>query len=225
MKRINMIILTIVLALVFLIVEIIIVKSISKYEPGISVVFAIRKIKAGETITEDVVEKRKISVSLAHNQSIKNTKEITGKKAKSDIEKDEMILSSRIVDNSKFEEIIVKDKNSRLFTVEFRGDQANGWQLKEGQYVDIIFIPDEKNKDKGPAIENEACEKEGNGIQRIRNIRIAALIDDKGKLVKNPENTTIPKYISFETDDGLDQFLAYAKGNGRLEISVIPIVD
>ena len=53
------------------------------------------------------------------------------------------------MDNSKFEEIIVKDKNSRLFTVEFRGDQANGCQLKEGQYVDIIFIPDEKNKDKG----------------------------------------------------------------------------
>ena len=209
MKRINMIILTIVLALVFLIVEIIIVKSISKYEPGISVVFAIRKIKAGETITEDVVEKRKISVSLAHNQSIKNTKEITGKKAKSDIEKDEMILSSRIVDNSKFEEIIVKDKNSRLFTVEFRGDQANGWQLKEGQYVDIIFISDENNTI--PVIENETWEKGGKRIQRIRNVRVAALIDDKGKLVKTPENITIPKYISFEADDGLDQFLAYAR--------------
>lgn len=223
MKRVNMLIPAIVLALVFLIVEIIIVKSISKYEPETSVVFAIRKITAGEVITENVLEKRKISLNLVHSQSIKNANEIIGKRAKTDIEEDEIILSSRIADNKYFDEIIVKDKNSRLFTVEFRGDQVNGWQLREGQFVDIIFIPDGKNA--MPVIENETWEKEGNTIQRIRNVRIAALIDDKGKLVKNSENSTIPKYISFEVDDVLDQFLAYAKGNGRLEVSVIPAVD
>jgi len=223
MKRVNILILTMVLALIFLTVEIIIVKSVSKYEPEICIVFAIRKITAGETITEDMVEKRKIGISLAHSQSIKDTKEIIERKAKADIEKDEIILSSRITDSRYFEEITVKDKNSRLFAVEFKGDQANGWQLKEVQYVDIIFIPDEKNL--ASAIENETYEKEGNRIQRIRNIRIAALIDDRGKMVKSPENMTIPKYISFEVVDGLDHFLAYAKGNGRLEISAIPVAD
>ncbi len=223
MKRVNMIILTIILALVFLTVEIIIVKSVSKYEPEISVVFAVRKIKEGETITEDLLEKRKINISQVHSQSIKDTEEIIGKKAKADIEKNEIILSSRVTNNRNFEEIIVNDKNSRLFTVEFKGDQVNGWQLREGQYVDIIFISDENNTI--PVIENETWEKGGNRIQRIRNVRVAALIDDKGKLVKSPENTTIPKYISFEAYDGLDEFLAYAKGNGRLEVSVIPVVD
>lgn len=237
MKRINIFILTIVLALIFLVVEIIIIKSASKYEPKIGVVFAARKIKAGETVTEDMLEERKISVSMAHSQSVKDKNEITGKKAKVDIEKDEIILASRITDSEDIGEIKVKDKNNRLFTVEFKSDQANGWQLKEDQYVDIIFIPNEKNI--MPAMKQEISGKENNKgvdaqdmnlvpsitedrIQRIRNIRVAALIDEKGRLVKNPENATIPRYISFEVDDKLDEFLAYAKGNGRLEISVIP---
>lgn len=93
--------------------------------------------------------------------------------------------------------------------------------MKEGQYVDIIFIPDEKKT--VPVIENETIKKEDSGIQRVRNIRIAALIDDKGKLVKSLENMTTPKYISFEVDDKLDQFLAHAKSNGRLEVSAIPV--
>lgn len=223
MKKINMLILTIILALVFLIIEIVIVKSISKYEPETNVIFAVRKIKAGEVITENVLAERNISISSAHSQSIKNINDIIGKRAMTDIEKDEIILASRIAEDEYFEEIIVKDKNSRLFTVEFKGDQANGWQLREGQFVDIIFIPDGKNT--MPVIENEAREKEVNTLQKIRNVRIAALIDDKGKLVKNSENSAVPRYISFEVDDKLDQFLAYAKGHGRLEISAIPSGD
>ena len=47
-------------------------------------------------------------------------------------------------------------------------------------------------------------------------------IDEKGRLVKDTEGTALPRYISFELSDDQCDFLAYAKGNGRLEISVIP---
>jgi uncharacterized protein YaeQ len=139
------------------------------------------------------------------------------------------------------EQIEVKDKNNRLFTVEFKGDQANGWWIKVGQYVDIIFIPNEKpsasnsnyikepetaqqtiagsNDNRQPTAFSTANSGE---VRRFRNIRVAALIDEKGNQLKNSNRETLPRYISFEVTDSQDEVLAYAKSNGRLEVSVIP---
>ncbi|HOJ11391.1 MAG TPA: SAF domain-containing protein [Clostridiales bacterium] len=219
MKRVNILILTIILVVILLIIEVIIVRSAAEYEPKVNAVFAAVDILAGEIIKDEMLEKREISISLVHQKSFKTKDEIIGKKAKNDMEKGEMILAGRIYTDGEIDEIQVLDSKNRLFTVEFKGDQVNGWWLKEGQYVDIIFIPSERiQKESVHGIEN-------NNIQRVINVRVAAIIDDKGKLVKGMENASTPKYISFEVDDRLDEFLAYAKGNGRIEVSVIPDME
>jgi len=203
---------TILLTIVLVIIEIIIIRSALGYEPKTNIVLASKKIEAGETITEDMLEERQLHISMVDNRWVKDKNEIMGKVAKENIEEGEIIILSRISDDENKNQIEAKDKNKRLFTVELKGDQANGWQLKEGQYVDIIFIQDEKNK--VPVTGNEEQDRKNFvqngafGTQRISNVRIAAIIDEK--------------YVSFEVDVGLDEFLAYAKGNGRLEISVIP---
>jgi len=207
-----MFIMTILLTIVLVIIEIIIIRSALGYEPKTNIVLASKKIEAGETITEDMLEERQLHISMVDNRWVKDKNEIMGKVAKENIEEGEIIILSRISDDENKNQIEAKDKNKRLFTVELKGDQANGWQLKEGQYVDIIFIQDEKNK--VPVTGNEEQDRKNFvqngafGTQRISNVRIAAIIDEK--------------YVSFEVDVGLDEFLAYAKGNGRLEISVIP---
>ncbi|MCR4435040.1 MAG: SAF domain-containing protein [Clostridiales bacterium] len=246
MKRINLILVTLALAAAFLGVEIAVVKSAAKYEPEISVVFAKKRIAAQTEISADMLYEKKINVSLAHRLSVKSIKDLEGKKAKTDIEEGEMVLNSRIGGADEMEEIKLEDKNNRLFTVEFKGDQVNGWWLATGQRVDILFVPDEKVKplspvqaaSKGPAQESGQegigaaayaqppfCDvaplREG-GLQRLNNIRIAALIDEKGSLLKNTGRETLPKYISFEVTDKQDEFLAYAKSNGRLEVSALP---
>lgn len=212
MRKISMFIMTILLTIVLVIIEIIIIRSALGYEPKTTIVLASKKIEAGETITEDMLEERQLHISMVDNRWVKDKNEIMGKVAKENIEEGEIIILSRISDDENKNQIEAKDKNKRLFTVELKGDQANGWQLKEGQYVDIIFIQDEKNK--VPVTGNEEQDRKNFvqngafGTQRISNVRIAAIIDEK--------------YVSFEVDVGLDEFLAYAKGNGRLEISVIP---
>lgn len=244
MKRTNILVLTIVLTIILFAAEIIILRSVSKHEPVASVVLAARKITAGEIFTEDMLGEKEISAEAAHSKSIKNKSELIGMAAKTDIEKDEVIIESRVISPENAGQIEIMDKNNRLITVEFKIDQANGWQLKEGQYVDIIFIPNDKddetamnlitamnetmnedsrelNMQKGSIV--QAITKKG--IYRIKNIRVAALIDDKGKLVRNNKNEAVPRYISFEANDKLDELLAYAKGNGRLELSVIPLKE
>ena len=242
MRKFNLWLLTIACAFILLVLEIIIIRRASGHEPLVNVVCAAKDIVAGETFTEDMLNEKSINISFAHNHSIKNKNELIGKIAKTDLEKDEIILASRVTTFENFDGIRVIDKNSRLVTIEFRGDQVNGWQLKEGQYVDIIFIPDNKyieestksamclvNNGIGSQCNNNNEHKwsiisgyTGNGVQRIKNVRIAALIDEKGKLVRNNGNESIPKYISFEVDDLLDEFLVCAKGSGKIEVSVIP---
>lgn len=265
MKKINILVLTVILAIILFAAEIIILKSVSKYEPAASVVFAARKITAGETFTEDMLGVKEMSVEAVHSKSIRNKSELIGKIAKTDIEKDEVILSSRAAISENAGQIEVIDKNNRLITVEFKTDQANGWQLKEGQYVDIIFIPGDKNdttavswvtamnesgsgddaqnypqKAGQNSGQNDGQNNEQNdgqsggiiqcitstgipGIYRISNVRVAALIGENGKLARDSDKSgVIPRYITFEVNNRLDEFLAYAKSSGRLELSVVP---
>lgn len=230
MRRFNLIAAAFILVIILLAVEIIIVKSASKYEPSIGIVFAKVRIPEKTIITSEMLETKKVGISFAHRQSIRDTGSVVSKKAGMDIEAGEMILSSKLGSEG-MEEIAVKDKSKRLFSVEFKGDQANGWWLLADQNVDLIFIPDKRTdvhmaadtaKDEKSGMTGATDEKTVGEVQIIKNIRIAALIDDRGQLLKNSERTALPRYVSFEVTDEQASFLAYAKGNGRLEISVIP---
>jgi hypothetical protein len=249
MKRIRLAAAALILAAALLSVEVIIVRSASRYEPEVSVVYAKAEIPQGSKITPEMLEGRKVSVRLIHRKAFRHLEDVVGKWASAHIEAGEMILGSRLCEEMNTEKIEVKDKKNRLFTVEFKNDQANGWWLAEDQYVDIIFIPNERVFMKqGPAgaYENEEAANAGGSrtsleagkagdefyqdihdytytkIKRLSNVRIAALIDDKGKLINKSDRSAVPRLISFEVDIRQDEFLAYAKGNGRLEISAIP---
>jgi Flp pilus assembly protein CpaB len=234
MKKVNLILLTVVLVAVLLAAEVVIVKSAVKYEPTANIVYAKVNILAQKEITSEMLCEKKINISLAHSQSFRSMKDLTGKKAKVDITAGEMILSGKLGKANEMEPIEVKDKNSRLFTVEFKGDQANGWWIKVGQYVDIIYVPNDKPKaveyvsaqaKDQPTVRSSQTAGNAEGmeeIKRLNNIRVAALIDEKGNQLKNTNRETLPRYISFEVTDKQVQLLAYAKSNGRLEVSVIP---
>lgn len=209
MKRTKLIIITAILSVILLVAQIYIVKVASEYEPKKEVLFAKEYIPANTVITEEMLEKKRINLSLIHEKSIFNTDALIGRKAKIDIEKGEMILESKLIsEEDEAEKILVKNENSRLFTLELKGDQANGWQIKPDQYVDILFIPAQKQEERI--------------VERIEKVRVAALISDDGKLIKDKDENILPRYICLEVDTEIDELLAYAKGNGRIELSVIP---
>lgn len=233
MRKISFILATFVLAVTLLVVEIIIVRSAARYDPQVEVVFARTNIPEKTVIQENMLDRRKIDLHLVNKQLVKDLNDIVGKEAKIDIEEGEMIFKSRIGNRNEVEEIKVIDTKNRLFTVEFKGDQANGWWLMADQYVDIIFIPTHSSKNLTENENNISSRQYQNSMDissatlcckptRLRNIRVAALIDDKGNLLKNSRKDTLPRYISFEVTDVQDEFLAYAKSHGRIEISVIP---
>lgn len=223
MFRIKYVIPALILASLLLVAEIVIIRSASEYEPKEEAVFAAGKIPKGTTITEDIIKVKKVDAGALHKLSFRRKDEVIGKAANSDIEQDEMILSSRVDSPQNIRTISTQEPGARLFTVEFKGDQANGWQLKTGDYVDIIFIPqkvDSRNEADQHGILRPECPP-GRAV-RLERVRVAALIDDYGNIIESAGKRGSPRYISFEVAKGQDEFLAYAKANGRLEISVAP---
>ena len=104
------------------------------------VVFARVKIEKNTVIENDMLEIREISAEAVHPEALRDVGAAVSKIACQDIEAGEMLLGVRLSTGSRGI-IEARDKSKRLFTVEFKNDQANGWQLADGQYVDIIFVP------------------------------------------------------------------------------------
>jgi len=211
MRRKSLIVITIIIIMLLLAAEIYIIRKASAYEPKIKVCFAVQSIRKDVEITEEMIEFREVNLSYAHRLAIRDAKDIIGKYAAHNIEKDEMILSTRLNEKRTLG-AEVQNPSNRLVTIEFSAGQANGWWLNPGQYVDIIFIPDRSL---------EQTEREP-GIKRFSNIRIAALIGENGEFIDRETNKGIPRYISFEVEKGLDEELAYCSLRGKMEISAIP---
>lgn len=201
------------------------IKMVSNYEPEVELVFTKVKIPEKTIITQDMLRTKKVRVSEAHRLSIRQLGDVAGKKAIIDIEEGEMLLSTKIADPNLMEDIQLKNKNNRLFTVEFKPDQANGWWLKTDQLVDIIFVPNPIQSVRVPSTSSQdaliSAGYDKGSLTRLSNIRIAALIDDNGTLLDNNKRASQPKYISFEVTAEQDMFLAWAKSNGRIELASI----
>ncbi len=216
MRRLKLVIAMMLLIGVLLVAEVLFVKSLSNYEPEIGVVFTRGGIPAKTVITEDMLQIKNVNISEIHPLSVRSMAELIGKTALADLEANEMVLSSRAGLSLEMDQIQMEKKDNRLFSVEFKPDQANGWWVLVGQRVDILFV---RNEVAAPAAPT-ADKVEDLNIVRLDNIRIAAIIDENGKLLDNGERASAPKMISFEVTPEQDQFLAWAKSNGRLEVSV-----
>jgi Flp pilus assembly protein CpaB len=213
MKKVYVLITSILLIFILMTGEAIYIRSLSDYEPSVGIVTAKSHINAGMVISAEMLEIKKVNLGSVHKLSLRRINDVAGKTARMDIEAEEALLSSKLGASDEMEGIRVLNSSSRLFTFELKPDQANGWWLKIGQYVDIIFVPDSK-----PETASEPI-----FVKRLDHIRIAAVINDRGELLGNGKRASMPKYITFEVTNKQDEFLACTKSEGRIELSSIPV--
>lgn len=238
MKRINRILVTACLVVVLLLAEVIIIRSVSGYQSKVKIVFTKASIPEGTVIKENMLELLEVDMGIVPKSAIRNVEEIIGKEAGTNMEEKEMVLTGKLRAQGESDEIKVINEGNRLFSVKFESDQVNGWQISAGQYVDIIFIPDDNmslQTDNGEEVDSlikggagyikniDGLEfsKSCPGIQILKNIRVAAIINEKGELLKGNDISGAPRIISFEVSERQDHFLAWAKSHGRLEVSLI----
>lgn len=243
------------LVILLVLVELTIITKASGYENTEKgkerLVFTKAHIAKNTAITADMLELVEVDRTAVNPDAVKSINAVGSKRANADIAAGEMLMNT-MLSADECGIIEAEDKSKRLFSLEFDAHQANGWQLAEDQFVDIIYVPNHSQELKistpnerggerlnqssgGAAAEenevNEAAEADEAaeileqvplGVRVIKNIRIAGLIDDHGKIVDALKSKNAPRYISFEVTEEQAIFLAYAKGKGRLELSCIP---
>ncbi|NLP08319.1 MAG: hypothetical protein GX385_08985 [Clostridiaceae bacterium] len=223
MRRYGWICGALVIVILLAVIEMKIISNASGYEAGEKVVVALRDISRDTVITDEMLEIREISSGAVHRDAVRNIGEAVGLRAAADIYSGEALLKSRLTDKAA-DAVEVLNKSNRLFCIKPEWDQANAWQLEKDQCVDVVFIPNHLKQD------NTCPEAAGvvsvlpaqTGIKVMKNIRIAGFVDEDGEIVKSGEDEKIPRYIIFEVTQEQAVFLAYAKSNGRLELSGIP---
>jgi Flp pilus assembly protein CpaB len=200
-----------------------IITSASGYDKKEEVVFTNANIPGNTLITADMLEIRKTGGSSVHPDAVKNAGEALGKRTSTDLVKGEMLLKARLSSDSR-KIAKAEDKNNRLFSVELKTDQANAWQFSDRQFVDIIYVPNQGEKgEQTPRAEGVTdAAPVSSGIRIMKNVRVAGLVDEDGRLLDSSDSKKTPRYVSFEVTQEQAIFLAYAKSNGRLELSCIP---
>ncbi len=223
MKRFGWIILALIILIVLVAAEMTIVSYASREDVKQKVVCAVVRIEKNTVITGNMLEVREISSDAVHPDALNSIDEAVAMRAGMVIEAGEMMLKSKLLPDE--DDIIrAQDINKRLISAELRVDQANAWQLTENQYVDIIYVPNNGGGQDQPLEVNEVEDASSapNGVKVIKGIRIAGVLDEDAKRVDIPETESIPKYVSFEVTQEQAVFIAYAKNNGKLELSCIP---
>jgi Flp pilus assembly protein CpaB len=216
---------TLVIVILLVVIEMTIISNASGYEAKQKVVFAARDIKKDALITEEMLEIREISSEAVHKDAVRNISDASNMYAASSICSGEMLLKSRLTAEAP-DRIEALDKSKRLFCAKMEFDQANAWQLEKDQHVDIIYIPNhgERNEDVPEAAGVLSMYPAESGVKLIKAVRVAGLIDEKGKPAGDGSDE-MPRYILFEVTEEQAVFLAFAKRYGRLELSSIPDKD
>ncbi|NLK86258.1 MAG: hypothetical protein GX279_02030 [Clostridiaceae bacterium] len=212
-----------VIVILLVAVEMMIISNVSGYEVREKAVFAARDIDENAVITGEMLEIREIGADAVHRDAVRSIDEAVGLTAANFIYKGEQLLKGRLTDEPA-SAVEALDKSNRLFSLEPKSDQASAWQLVKDQYVDLIYVPNHGQQDNTPP---EAAGVVGvppldNGVKLLKRIRIAGLVDENGRLAEGDVSEKLPKFILLEVTEEQAVFLAYAKSNGKLELSSIP---
>lgn len=143
------------MVILLVVAEMALITKASGHELKEEVVYAKVNIERNTVITENMLELREVDAEFAHPDAVRSADEAVSKRAVIDVVAGEMMLSAKLSSDDE-ETIGVRDKNSRLFSIRFEVDQANGWQLTENQLVDIICVPNNPDRE-------QVIYKEGSG--------------------------------------------------------------
>jgi pilus assembly protein CpaB len=113
----------------------------------ITILVANNTIQARTIIEKKMIKKIEVPDSVMIKDYIKDINLVTGKYAKSTIEKDEGFLTSKLMEkNESTDEITVKiEKNYRAVSINATGDSGVSKLVKPGDFVDVyMYLPEKK---------------------------------------------------------------------------------
>lgn len=172
------------------------------------VAVAANTIPANIVVTADMIALRDIPAEAVHPNAINSLDKIVGKISKSEIVKDEQILSSRIVvDAAKATLAYRVPEDMRAIAIPISEVSGVAGYINEGDRIDILATYN--NKDVNPV---------STTYTQLQNVEVAAL--GSAKISEANKEGTFPTSITVFVKPAQAEVLAYAVSNGILHFTL-----
>lgn len=200
-KKLFLLLLTIVLTCSITYGEYIYIKNQFADKPEQTVLFISSTVKKGHLMTESDVIVKVLKVKDIELAYITDISKVIGRYANKDISSGAILLNSHITPVEQLN--FARDDDYIWITFEFGGTTSNGWNLREGQIVKLLYNP-----------------KDGSDYTVYEEVIIKRIYDkniDESSQVTKEEL----KFVTFEIDTLKGYELIAKRDAGRVEIIIL----
>lgn len=208
MKKLSIIIVTLILAVALTVIQINVVQNATVKEEYIQVFAFTRSVEVNEIITQDMLQSVEVPLSLLPAGYICLLEDFTGNYLTREVYKGEIALRQDVTPvNPDDYGILRKTQDSNVFiSIKPDPERAVAWQIRQEHWVDVIFVPQRSE------------EKES---FRLENIRVAGITNEKftwSNDTDSSESDTKPVYLILEVTSEDAQMIATARQFGSFEL-------
>ncbi len=212
MKKITMIIITLILAIVLTVIQINIVKKAEKGEEQIEAVVYSGTYESGTMLTDNMLKVIKIPKSITPSGLCSQATEVLGGYLLRSVYEGEIVLLQTITSEVPEQNDILSEnrdsEGSVLISLKPDPDKAVAWQLKPGQKVNLLYTPTRTGND-------------SLSFFKLENIKVAGIADDTFSLldVEGVVSKKVkPIYLILDVTPEEAKMISHAKINGSIEI-------
>lgn len=205
-KVIIRILIAIVIACGFLVIESKLENDDSKYD-DVEVYITQVRINENEEIKSNQVKTIVMPSKYIYGNYIDGNSNILGKIVKNSIESGTMLSPFMLKDENSTYIIEPSDEDHRLITIKFDEEHSNGYMIQKNQLVDLVYASKETV--------NQGC-------IRLENIEIREIFtEDLGNFIGGiNDNNYSYIYVCFEVSKAIDEFLIKELPRGKVHISI-----
>lgn len=208
MKKITVIIVTGILAVVLTVIQINIVQNATKKEEYSKVLAFTRSLEANEKISKDMLETIEVPLSLLPAGYSSLLEDFTGNYLTRVVYEGEIALLQDVTPVNPDDSGILRktQEDNVLISIKPDPEKAVAWQIQQEQTVNVLFVPHRNEEMKSFCLE---C------------IRVAGIINEKftwSDDTDSSESDTKPVYLILEVTSEEAEMIASARQSGSFEL-------
>ena len=199
MNKTGKMIIIVVAIVVLSLFEVLFIKGLAGQKQMINICVAKVDIAQNSLITEKMLALQSFPSDSLPAFAVRNQQELVGKFSIIVLKEGEVITSTRIVID---DERLVKSKGKVFISLMPTPEDALGWQISKGSFVDLLCYKDDLNFE----------------LVEFKQIKIVDLVDTSYKRIKDEDLDRKPKYLIVEVTPQQAKEITMWKAIGKIAV-------
>ncbi len=199
-KKLFLLLLTVALTLGITYGEYLYIQNQLEEKPEQTVIFLSQAIKKGELFTKDNLVAKSMMLSDVETSYVTSMDEVLNSYSSENLSKGSLLLNTHIKSSDTL--TLASDQSLIWITFEFSGETSNGWNLRENQFVKLLYSP-----------------KDGSDYKVYEEVVVKRIYDKN--VIEQSEGEEQLKYVTFEIKALEGYELIAKRDDGRVEIIIL----